>query len=131
MRSALSLLVFEKALTVDQSVASGGGNAKGGFSSGMVNNMLAGDTNSVAMAFWFYNYAWASPLQLAICMAMLYAQLGPPAFVALAILLTLIPVQAGVGRLLTRLAKATVGFSDARIKMIGEVRGWEGGGRGG
>lgn len=125
VRSALSLLVYEKALTVDQGVASGGGAS--GFSSGMVNNMLAGDTNSVAMVYWFVHYLWASPLQLAICMAMLYAQLGPPAFVALAILLTLIPLQAGVGRVLTRLAKATVGFSDARIKMIGEVSGVDGG----
>ena len=110
IRSALTHQVFQKALRLTPK-------ERLRFGSGKVQNLGSTDPNTVGMLFWFLHYAWAAPLQLALCMAMLYANLGVSSFVGLAILVALIPVQGTIGSALTALSKATLVHSDARIKL--------------
>lgn len=59
----------------------------------LLQNLVSTDTNAVNLAWQFVNYSWASLIQIALAMALLYGQLGPPAFVALGVMLLFIPLQ--------------------------------------
>lgn len=114
IRSALSVLAYRKAMRMSAQ-------AKSAFGAGFVQNLASTDANTVNMVYWFIHYSWAAPLQLCICMAMLYAQLGPSAFVALGVLIALVPVQGMIASMTSRYMKATMTFSDSRVKLINEI----------
>ena len=67
------------------------------------------------------NYSWASAIQIALCIALLYAQLGPPAIVALAVLLVFIPLQGAMAGYVGRRTRTTLAFTDKRVRLITEV----------
>jgi len=115
-RSALSVCVLEKALRLPPA-------ARAAFGAGKVQNLGTSDPNAVGMFFWFAHYLWAAPLQLALSMAMLYAYLGWPSFVGLAVLLLLLPLQAALGSRLTRMNRDVAACGDARLKLAAEAFG--------
>jgi ABC-type multidrug transport system fused ATPase/permease subunit len=114
VRSSVAVLVYRRALRLS-------GAAKADFGAGFIQNLASTDANSFNMLFWMVHYTWSSPLQLAICMYMLYVQLGPSAFVALAVLIVLGPLQGRVAGLTSRFMKRTMVHSDARVKLISEI----------
>lgn len=67
------------------------------------------------------HYVWAAPLQLAISMAMLYQQLGASAFVALGVLIAVIPVQGRIAKLTAAFARDTMTHSDSRLRLVTET----------
>lgn len=62
-----------------------------------------------------------APIQLAICLYLLYRQIGPTAFVALGVLFASILPQAKVSSIISSFAKETAKFADDRVKLINEV----------
>ena len=114
VRAALSAAVYQHMLTLDPA-------ARASFGNGMLTNLISTDSNTVGMTFWFMHYSWAAPLQIAICLAMLYQQLGVSTFVALGVLVALIPVQGAIAGIIGSLTKATMKHTDSRVKLISEV----------
>jgi ATP-binding cassette subfamily C (CFTR/MRP) protein 1 len=114
VKTALGQLVFRKSLRVTASI-------KASFGAGNIQNLSSVDANAVGLVFWFIHYAWAAPMQIAICVAMLYAQLGPSAFVGLAVTMALLPMQGSLAGRIARASKSTMQYSDARVKLINEI----------
>ena len=114
VKAALAVSVYRKALRMSP-------RARLEFGVGKVNNLAQQDANSVSMVLWFIHYSWVSPIQLGICLWLLFRQLGPSAFVALAVLLAMLPLQARVMGMTQGFAKRTMAFSDARMKLVSEV----------
>jgi ATP-binding cassette subfamily C (CFTR/MRP) protein 1 len=114
IQAALSALVYRKSLRISSQ-------ERNKFGTGFINNLCQQDANTVSMVCWYANYAWSAPMQLIICMYLLIQQLGTSAFVALGVLLALVPAQSKVGSILSQYVKSTLKFSDARIKLINEM----------
>merc|ERR1711860_4597 len=62
-----------------------------------------------------------TPIQVAICLFVLYCQLGMGAFVGLGIMLAMIPLNKWVGSKLKKLEKEKNDIKDKRVKMMNEV----------
>ncbi|GJP67873.1 hypothetical protein CLOP_g24635 [Closterium sp. NIES-67] len=70
----------------------------------------------------FAQFLWAAPLELAVVTTLIVLEVGPqPAFAGIAALLALIPLQALFGHFFAKQRRRTVEFTDARVKMTGEV----------
>lgn len=114
VKAALSLAIYRKLLQIDPE-------AREKLGAGTLNNVIASDANAVSMVYWYVHYSWAAPLQLAICIAMLYQQLGPATFVALAVMVCLVPLQGYVAKSLGALSRATMAHADSRVKAVSQV----------
>ncbi|CAI6007087.1 unnamed protein product [Closterium sp. NIES-65] len=70
----------------------------------------------------FAQFLWAAPLELVVVTALIVLEVGAqPAFAGIAALLALIPLQALFGHFFAKQRRRTVEFTDARVKMTGEV----------
>lgn len=114
VRNAITVLVYRKSLHLQNNVRSE-------FGTGFIQNLASTDAQSLNAVYWFAHYGWAAPLQIAICMAMLYDQLGPSSFVGLGVLFLLGPIQTRIGSLTSTYQKKTLVHSDARVKLINEI----------
>jgi ABC-type multidrug transport system fused ATPase/permease subunit len=114
VRSALSLLVYRKSLSATAHTLREVGK-------GQITNLQSADANAVNTVFWYVHYAWASPLMIAICMWLLYNQLGGSAFVGLGVLVCLIPAQGWLGKRIGAHTKAASIAADRRVKLLGEA----------
>lgn len=85
-RSALILVIFGKCTAASAAVLDEVG-------SGKIANMISSDAMMAALLLFFTHEVWRSPLVIAIALAMLYAQLGAAAFVALGACVALLPAQ--------------------------------------
>ena len=86
-------------------------------------NLVSTDTNAVNLAWQFVNYSWASVIQIALAMALLYGQLGPPAFVALGVMLLFLPLQ--VRRRQPCMPRLLPLQAPARPLWPGQMRRWD------
>ena len=135
-KQAISLAIYRKALRLSAAQLQALG-------SGKVLNLMSSDAQAVNSAWNYVNYAWATVIQVALCTYLLYSLLGPSAFVALAVLLCLIPIQARatstpppsesppipfgaqffMSGYIGSLTKATLTFTDKRLRLVGELVG--------
>ncbi|CAI5472071.1 unnamed protein product [Closterium sp. Yama58-4] len=70
----------------------------------------------------FAQFLWAAPLELVVVTTLIVLEVGAqPAFAGIAALLALIPLQALFGHFFAKQRRRTVEFTDARVKMTGEV----------
>jgi len=113
-RSALTLLVYRKSLTATVHTLREVGK-------GQVTNLQSVDADAISAGFWFVHYAWSSPLLIAICMWLLYNQLGASAFTGLAVLICLIPAQAWLGKRIGAHTKSASIAADRRMKLLSEA----------
>ena len=65
--------------------------------------------------------AWATLVQLVICLVILLANLGPSALAGFAVFLIMIPIQTGFARLMLRSRQKTMVFTDKRAKLLQEL----------
>lgn len=116
LKSAISLLVYRKALTVEQKTFKETG-------TGRITNLQNNDANALNLCCWFVHYLWAAPLQLAISIWLLYRQLGASAFVAVAIFVVLIPIQSKLAQATALYGREASVASDSRLKLLNEALG--------
>ena len=84
---------------------------RAGRSTGMIVNLVSPDCESLQLVCQNLHILWSSPLRIVVCIVLLYQELGPSSFVALAVLLLMIPVQkfivGAVGKLLMKSLKVS------------------------
>ena len=66
---------------------------------------------------------WSSPLRIVVSIVLLYQELGVAAFVAVALLLITIPIQKKLVTMASTLLKKSLGSTDERVKLVGEILG--------
>lgn len=83
--------------------------------------LFTSDASRIMPVFQFVHYLWAAPIQVILAVALLYAQLGPAAFVALGFLAAVVPFQKWVGGLGREAAAATASSTQTRTKLLDEL----------
>ena len=68
------------------------------FGTGAIVSYMQIDAGKLADALPYLHLVWSAPLQLAIALALLYGQLGAPAFAGLGVMVLLMPVNVGIAR---------------------------------
>lgn len=66
---------------------------------------------------------WSSPLRIVVAVVLLYQELGVAAFVAVGLLVIMTPVQKKLVTMASALLKKSLGSTDERVKLVGEVLG--------
>ncbi|KAJ3211714.1 hypothetical protein HDU82_005093 [Entophlyctis luteolus] len=90
-------------------------------SSGYIVNLVANDINRFDEAANFFLFIAIGPLLLVVVTALVYLQIGNAAFVASAVTLLIIPVQAWISGQFGKLRRATVEPRDVRLKHVSDM----------
>lgn len=86
VRSALVLTIFQKSSVLSPK-------SREGRSTGTIVNLVSTDCESLQMVTQNMHTLWSSPLRIVIALYLLYGEMGAVAFIALAILVLMLPVQ--------------------------------------
>ncbi|GMF38062.1 unnamed protein product [Phytophthora lilii] len=114
VRSALTMLVYEKALTLSSQT-------KSTLGSGRILNMATIDTNRILELFYNIHYSWAAPVQLVIGMLLLIHYLGTASFAGVIIMVVLLPTSAAFSSQAAKLSKKMLECTDKRLKFLTEL----------
>jgi len=91
VRATLTLAIFSKAVRLSPT-------GKRGRSTGRIVTLVSSDCENMQAVAQNLNVLWSSPARIIVSVALLYQQLGASAFVALGLLVILIPIQKCVSR---------------------------------
>lgn len=114
IRTAVSTLLFEKALTISAS-----GRAQ--TSTGQVVNMMSNDTSQLQRFLQFFGFTLVAPVQIVIALVLIYRQVGNATWVGVGFMLFLVPINGVVFSSVSKMRRRVMKYSDARVKMINEI----------
>eukprot|EP00051_Salpingoeca_urceolata_P019849 m.293491 g.293491 ORF g.293491 m.293491 type:complete len:1641 (-) comp19492_c0_seq12:32-4954(-) len=114
VRSTLTLALLKKSVKLSPK-------GREDRSTGQIMNMISSDCESLQLVCTGIHAVWSSPLRIAIAIYLLYGELGPSAFVALGLLVLMMPVQKQLVGIAGRLLKTSLKATDERVKLINEV----------
>ncbi|CAL1532286.1 unnamed protein product [Lymnaea stagnalis] len=109
----LKLAIFNKSLTASNERKT----------TGELLSLLTEDCDKIVNAANNGHFIILTPIQVSLCLYMLYIQLGGATFVGMAIMLLLIPLNAWAGRKLKSLEQDRNSVKDVRVKIMNEVLG--------
>ncbi|XP_038063976.1 multidrug resistance-associated protein 4-like [Patiria miniata] len=114
VRVSLCTLVYRKMLRLDNT-------SMRQSSSGQVNNLMTNDVQRFDMALIALHYLWLSPLQAVIVLALLWLEIGWACLPGYAVLILLLPIQAGMSKLFSKLRRKTAAHTDKRVGVMTEI----------
>ena len=114
VRSAMVSLVYSKSLSIS-------GMAKRHFSSGQVTNIMSVDTERVMDICTSFHDFWSLPVQIAVALYLLHAQVGLALLAGLGVVLLLIPINAVLTKKIAAVSRRMMGFKDKRVQLINEL----------
>ncbi|EFA79345.1 hypothetical protein PPL_07763 [Heterostelium album PN500] len=114
MRSVIVCDVYQKSLRLSNS-------ARSKTSTGEIVNLMSNDAQRMIEVFGVLNNGLYAPLQLAVCVVLLYLKIKWITFVALGFMLLMIPINSVLGKRLLNLRRAFVKFTDLRVKATNEI----------
>jgi ATP-binding cassette subfamily C (CFTR/MRP) protein 1 len=114
IRTAVSTLLFEKALTISAS-----GRAQ--TSTGQVVNMMSNDTSQLQRFLQFFGFTLVAPIQITIALVLIFRQVGNATWVGVGFMLFLIPINGVVFSSVSKMRRRVMKYSYARVKMINEI----------
>ncbi|XP_077301224.1 putative multidrug resistance-associated protein lethal(2)03659 [Arctopsyche grandis] len=117
IRLACSSLIYRKVLRLDLKT----NNSSDDDLNGRILNLLSTDVNRFEYCCMFFLELWQAPIEGAIVIYIMYANIGPACLIGVSFLLAFIPFQAWLGRMSADLQRQTAFITDSRIKMMNEV----------
>ncbi|KAK0716056.1 P-loop containing nucleoside triphosphate hydrolase protein [Lasiosphaeris hirsuta] len=94
---------------------------KHGLDTGKLISLMSADVTRVDFCCGFFHAAWTSILQILLCFALTVWSLGYSALAGFGLLALLYPLQTVMVRRLLRLRRASMPFTDARVKAVVEA----------
>ncbi|KAK3296581.1 P-loop containing nucleoside triphosphate hydrolase protein [Chaetomium fimeti] len=94
---------------------------KHGLGTGKLMSLMSADVTRVDFCCGFFHAAWTSILQILLCFALTAWSLGYSALPGFGLLALLYPLQTFMVRRLLRLRRASMPFTDARVKAVVEA----------
>jgi ABC-type multidrug transport system fused ATPase/permease subunit len=88
---------------------------------GEIGNVLSKDTSNLRDAVVFFHNLWACPLQIVVCVGLLFYMLGSAGIVSCILLAALIPVEKAVGKRAREARKKVSVHSDKRLALVNEL----------
>ncbi|XP_038572949.1 multidrug resistance-associated protein 4 [Micropterus salmoides] len=114
IRVAMCHMIYKKALCLSSM-------AMGKTTTGQIVNLLSNDVNKFDDVTIFLHFLWVGPLQAAVVVGLLWAEIGPSCLAGMVVLMFLMPVQTMFGRLFSKFRSKTAGLTDNRIRTMNEV----------
>ncbi|KAF1371659.1 hypothetical protein PFLUV_G00270750 [Perca fluviatilis] len=114
IRVAMCHMIYKKALRLSSS-------AMGKTTTGQIVNLLSNDVNKFDDVTIFLHFLWVGPLQAAVVVGLLWAEIGPSCLAGMVILMFLMPTQTMFGRLFSKFRSKTAVLTDERIRTMNEV----------
>ena len=90
-------------------------------SSGEIQNLVSNDATRIMKLAPYLHNLWSAPLQVIIGFTELYVFLGPSALVGVLVMMLVVPTKLRLAKVLQRLRKVVVGFTDKRVKIISDL----------
>ena len=113
-RTILTTQLYKKSLRLSPG-------ARQNMSVGQIVNMMSTDASKIDLFSGFIHFLWSTLEQIIIAVALLIRAIGPSALAGVGIVLILIPVQGYVMTSLQQLRRATVKYTDGRVKLMNEI----------
>jgi len=90
-------------------------------STGEIVNLISVDANRFLDALTFLNLVWSAPMQIIVCIYLLYNQLGYSIFAGLACIIAVIPINAYLINKQKKIQFKQMKYKDERIKQMNEI----------
>lgn len=113
-RTAVSVAVYRHALKLTSA-------AKQGVSTGEVVNLFSNDALKVELFMKFLGFIFIAPIQIGLCLWLIYSEVGEAMFVGLGFMIFLIPIQGVVFGTLFAMQKKFVKLTDKRVGIMNEI----------
>jgi ABC-type multidrug transport system fused ATPase/permease subunit len=113
-RTILTTQLYKKSLRLSPA-------AKQSMSVGQIVNMMSTDASKVDLFCGYLHFIWSALEQIIIAIALLVRAIGPPALAGVGVVIIMIPIQGLVMKHLQDLRRATVKYTDARVKLMNEI----------
>ncbi|EAQ90318.1 hypothetical protein CHGG_02253 [Chaetomium globosum CBS 148.51] len=117
LRGALMHTIYRRATTQLTEPAK----LRHGLGTGKLMSLMSADVTRVDFCCGFFHAAWTSVLQMMLCFALTAWSLGYSALPGFGLLALLYPLQTFMVRRLLRLRRASMPFTDARVKAVVEA----------
>ncbi|KAG9510799.1 Multidrug resistance-associated protein 1 [Fragariocoptes setiger] len=114
MRTCLTSVIYRKTLRLS---AQGRKN----YTTGEIVNLMAVDTQRVTDFVQNFNIIWSAPLQITICLILLWQLLGIGVLAGIGVILVFIPFNTWITSKLKDLQMLVMKSKDKRIKLLSEV----------
>lgn len=114
IRTALISAIYRKALNLSSA-------SRRYTTIGQIVNLMAVDTQKFYDTFVSLHVIWAGSLMIGIAMYFLWQLLGIAAFVGLAVMIVLVPINMFIARQLKKIQDKHMRVKDDRIKLMNEV----------
>lgn len=114
IRTALISAIYRKALIMSNS-------ARKESTVGEIVNLMAVDAQRFMDLTTYINMIWSAPLQIALALYFLWAQLGPSVLAGLAVMIILIPVNSVIANKIKDLQIRQMKNKDERVKLMNEI----------
>jgi len=92
-----------------------------GTTSGEIVNLFSVDTDKIRELVYYVDTLWSAPLQIALALYFLWAQLGVAVLAGLAAIILLIPANGVITSKMEKLQAAQMVKKDERVKTMNEV----------
>ncbi|XP_060582748.1 ATP-binding cassette sub-family C member 9-like [Ruditapes philippinarum] len=116
LRSAIQTMVYSKALRLSTLTITNGKTTVG-----QIVNHMSMDSTFLMMQFFFIHYTWATPIQVALAMLLMYFKLGVSAVIGGLLIVLSAPAQVYVGRGMSSTQKKVMQRADVRVKRCNEM----------
>ncbi|MEE6470889.1 hypothetical protein FKM82_009105 [Ascaphus truei] len=114
LRVAMCHMIYKKALRLSNT-------AMEKTTTGQIVNLLSNDVNKFDQVTIFLHFIWAGPLQAIVVTVLLWIEIGPSCLAGMAVLIILMPLQTGLGKVFTSLRGKVATITDSRIRIMNEV----------
>ena len=116
MQTTLVSTIYRKSLKLS-------GAARKESSTGEIVNLMSVDVTKITTLMAWVNFVWSSPIQIALSIYLIYAELGWAIFVGFAIMICAFPLFALGAVFMKRYQQEQFKNKDQRVKMINEILG--------
>ncbi|KAE8913580.1 Multidrug resistance-associated protein 1 [Phytophthora fragariae] len=114
VRSAICTAVYSKSLVLSAA-------ARQKKTTGEITNLMSIDAQRLQELSTYINSVWFSLFQIVVACYLLWKQIGPATFAGVAVIILMLPVTAGISKLMRRLQLKLMEVKDERIKICNEV----------
>ncbi|XP_066936141.1 ATP-binding cassette sub-family C member 10-like isoform X2 [Clytia hemisphaerica] len=114
IRASLITSIYEKTLSISTSTLNG-------FSTGQVVNYMSTDTNRISGFTYSFHEFWSLPFKVAVCLYLLYKQVGISFLAGVGVIVLLIPINKWISSKILKLSEKVMKQKDERVKIISEI----------
>jgi ABC-type multidrug transport system fused ATPase/permease subunit len=114
IRNTLIGVIYRKSLTVSPY-------RRQAISTGRIITMFSDDTNQIKSFLFFLNNSICAPLQIGVCLYLIYRQVGVATFVGLGYTVVTSPLTGIVFSIVFKIRMQKMKHTDARVKLMNEI----------